>query len=146
MSPNKPKLSLNLTKICENQPKLVVERVFSWGRILDWWGEQGKKKGWILIIFTCAPATSLSVLFNQTNITENIDLSCFWKNIQHWRVSSAVMNQGLHIMANENFVTSGSGRLHTKHGNTRKAVISPAIICCLWLFSSLSLGIGNNHT
>ena len=57
------KLSLNLTKISKNQPKLAIERFFLWGRILDWWGGWGKKKRWILIIFISALSISLIILY-----------------------------------------------------------------------------------
>ena len=40
----------------------MVERFFLWGRKLDYWKGQGKKKGWILIIFTCVNTNRISLL------------------------------------------------------------------------------------
>ena len=62
-----PKLSQNLSKISQNQPKLAVGRFFLWGRKLDWWGGWGKKKGWILMIFTSALSISL-IIFYQCSV------------------------------------------------------------------------------
>ena len=58
-SKNKPKYA----QISQNQWKLAVERLFLWERILDWWGGWGKKKRWILIIFTSALSISLIILY-----------------------------------------------------------------------------------